>query len=411
MKHAIIISRLIQKYERSKHLTQPGSSKRRVMLNIAKKELPEYEYENADIRDSFNQEALSLEQQGLIHLEWLKGRPVLSAIILNLDAIDRCYTIIDKIPPQKLAESVAAFIEMRVADVSTPWIRSWGTDTCAAARESFRIPHYCKEDLTFLSGLLDALLAYDGLHGESTTMRAFSTRCYQDSKQFERVFRDEFLRIASQYNQELFEICQQQELGVRDKLAFLGIYARPELYEFSGKCSVCTKKGVVDISPLYPFGIALPSTLVKQMSNFCLDQIQKVIFIENKTNYDEYLLSEIQPDELVFYHGGFLSPQKRAFLKVLAQSLCPETKVLFWADIDLGGFQMFFHLQAIFPGLVPMRMGAKEVRKYKAMGLTRSDEYLDHLAGCLQERQYSIFSDAIHEILACKATIEQEAFL
>ena len=58
-----------------------------------------------------------------------------------------------------------------------------------------------------------------------------------------------------------------------------------------------------------------------------------------------------------------------------------------------------------------MRMGAKEVRKYKAMGLTRSDEYLDHLAGCLQERQYSIFSDAIHEILACKATIEQEAFL
>lgn len=282
MKHTIIISRLIQKYERSKHLTQPGSSKRRVMLNIAKKELPEYEYENADIRDSFNQESLSLEQQGLIHLEWLKGRPVLSAIILDLDAIDRCYTIIDKIPPQKLAESVAAFIEMRVADISTPWIRSWGTDTCAAARESFRIPHYCKEDLTFLSGLLDALLAYDGLHGESTTMRAFSTRCYQDSKRFERVFRDEFLHIASRYNQELFEICQQQELGIRDALAFLGIYARPELYEFSGKCSVYTKTGVVDISPLYPFGIALPSTLVEQMSAFCLDQIQKVIFIEGR---------------------------------------------------------------------------------------------------------------------------------
>lgn len=411
MKHTIMISRLLQKYERSKHLTQPGLSNRRVMLNISKKELPEYKYENADIRDSFNQEALSLEQQDLLYLEWLKGRPVLSAVILNLDAADRCYEMIGKIPPKKYAESVVAMVETRTAGVSTSWINAWRNDICTAAKISFRVPHYCKEDLTFLSGLLDTLLAYDELGGESTTMRAFSTRCYQDSKQFERVFRDEFLRIASQYNQELFEICQQQELGVRDKLAFLGIYARPELYEFSGKCAVRTKAGTVDVSPLYPLGIALPSTLVERINGFCLEQIQKVIFIENKTNYDEYLLSEIQPDELAFYHGGFLSPQKRAFLKVLAQSLSPETKVLFWADIDLGGFQMFFHLQSIFPELDPMRMGAEEVRKYEKTGLARSDEYLNRLADCLLESQYSIFHDAIHTILTYKVTIEQEAFL
>lgn len=411
MKQPVILSRLILKYERSKHLTQPGASNRRVMLRIAKKELPEYEYENANIRDSFNQEALSLEQQGLIHLEWLKGRPVLSSIILDLDAVDRCYGVIGKLPPQKLAESVASLMELHTAGISTPWIKAWCAELCAGARISFRIPHYCKEDLAFLSGLLEAMLAYDGLHGESTTMRAFSSRCYQDSKQFERVYRDEFLRIASQYNQDLFEICQQQELGVRDKLAFLGIYARPELYEFSGNCTVCTKTGMVDISPLYPLGIALPSTLVEQIKEFRLDPIRKVVFIENKTNYDEYLLSEMQPDELVFYHGGFLSPQKRTFLKVLAQSLSPKTKVLFWADIDLGGFQMFFHLQSIFQELTPMRMGAEEVQKYQELGLARSDEYLGRLADCLSESRYSIFYAAIHAILACKATIEQEAFL
>jgi len=411
MNHTIIISRLLQKYERSKHLTQPGLSNRRVMLNISKKELPEYKYESAEIRDSFNEEARSLEQQGLLQLEWLKGRPVLSAVILNLDAVNRCYEMIGKTPPQSHAESVAAIIESRMAGVSTPWIKAWSAEICLAARDTYRIPRYCKEDTTFLSGLLDALLAYDGLHGETTTMRAFSTRCYQDSKQFERVFRDEFLRIASQYDPELSEICGQQELGMRDKLAYLGIYARPELYEFSGNCRVCTKTGEVDISPFYPLGIAIPSTIVKELRAFRLKGIKKITFIENKTNYDEYLLSEIQRDEFVFYHGGFLSPQKRALLRILAQSLSPEINVLFWADIDLGGFQMFLHLQTIFPALIPVRMGAEEVMKYKATGLSHSNEYFNRLAACLSENKYSIFQDAIHAILTCQVTIEQEAFL
>lgn len=411
MRHTIIIARLLRKYERSKHLTQPGSSNRRVMLNIAKKDLPEYDYQNADIRDSFNREALALSQQGMVSLEWLTGRPVLSAIILRLDAIDRCYGIIGQTPPQKLAESVAALVQTRMAGVSTPWIRSWGADICGAAEKSFRVPHYCKDDLDYLSGLLDALRAYDELRGETTTMRAFSSRCYQDSKRFERIFREEFLHIATQYHQELLEICQQQELGVRDKLAFLGIYARPELYEFSGNCAICTQAGTVDVSPLYPLGLALPSTLVAQIRQFRLDQIQRVILIENKTNYDEYLLTEMQPDELVVYHGGFLSPQKRAFFKIIARSLSPETRVLFWGDIDLGGFQMFFHLREIFPSAVPMRMGVQEVRSYASMGLARTDEYLDRLSDCLSEDQYAIFRDAIREILTCRVTIEQEVFL
>lgn len=411
MKNTVIVTRLLKKYEGSMHLTKAGISNRRVMLNISKKELPEYKYENADVRDSFNQEALFMEQQGMISLEWLKGRPVLSAVILNLDAVERCYEIIGKMPPQKYAESVASMIEERTVGVSTSWINEWSKDTCTAAKTLFRVPRCCKENLYFLSGLLDALTAYDELRGETTTMRAFSTRCYQDSKQFERMYRDEFIRIATQYNKELFEICQQQELGVRDKLAFLGIYARAELYELSGKCSVYTKSGAVDISPLYPLGIAFPSTLVEYTKGFCLEQIHKVIFIENKTNYDEYLLSEIEPDELVVYHGGFLSPKKRAFFKILAQSLSEKTKVLFWADIDLGGFQMFIHLQSIFPKLVPMRMGAKEVQKYEKIGLARSEEYLSHLADCLSESRYSVFYDAIHAILAYKVTIEQESFL
>ncbi|MDO5311065.1 MAG: hypothetical protein Q4E94_04080, partial [Clostridia bacterium] len=70
MKQAIILSRLLDKYEKSKHLLEPGVSKRRIMLRIDKKELPEYNYQDASIRDAFNDAAVALEQAGLISTEW-----------------------------------------------------------------------------------------------------------------------------------------------------------------------------------------------------------------------------------------------------------------------------------------------------------------------------------------------------
>ena len=48
----IILNRLLDKYENSKHLSEPGTSLRRVMLRVVKKEFPEYDYEDAATRSS-----------------------------------------------------------------------------------------------------------------------------------------------------------------------------------------------------------------------------------------------------------------------------------------------------------------------------------------------------------------------
>lgn len=61
MERNIILTRLLDKYEKSKHLLEPGSSNRRVMLRIDKKDLPEYKHETASVRDAFNQAAQELE--------------------------------------------------------------------------------------------------------------------------------------------------------------------------------------------------------------------------------------------------------------------------------------------------------------------------------------------------------------
>ena len=114
---------------------------------------------------------------------------------------------------------------------------------------------------------------------------------------------------------------------------------------------------------------------------------------------------------MVIYHGGFLSPQKCNLIQKITHSLSAEVPVFFWADIDLSGFQMFFHLQQIIPELQPMRMSAEDVRKYSGFGLARTAKYLRNLEEMLQNEEYRLFHEAIREILNCGKTIEQEVFL
>ena len=243
------------------------------------------------------------------------------------------------------------------------------------------------------------------------TMRAFSSQCFHDTKYFERNVRELFLTIARKNNTQLAAACTEAELGERDQLAFLGIYARPELYELSGDCAICLKKGELRLSAAEPYGLALPSTLVSEIVDIELKSICCITFIENKTNYDEYLLAEKQPEELVVYHGGFLSPRKKKLFEKLAAAAEKTMQIRFWADIDLGGFCMFENLQTVFPQLEPMRMEGRFVEQYHKNGLKRPEQYLKKLKEERNAGRHTLFVDAIDKILQYGVTIEQETFL
>ena len=413
MNETIILSRLLDKYERSKHLFQSCESGRGVMLKIGpgKKDFPEYDYENASVRDSWNTSAIHLEQEGLIQNEWVKSRPVLSCIRLNLNRVTDCYQLTGRIHPKELAMRVASIVSKRLANASTCWIVAWRNQVCSDAQSEYSIPSYCKDGLSPLDDLLEALASYDAMHGESTTMRAFSSKCYHDTKYFERNVRDLFLRVAQKYDSGLSQMSAQESLGTREQLAYLGIYARPELYELSGDIVIHTKNGSIDFSAAAPYGLALPSTAVTHILSIDFTQIQKIVFIENKTNYDEYILSELSHGTLAVYHGGFLSPQKKKLFQKLGESMQAKCDAFFWADIDLGGFQMFAQLQQLIPSLKPLRMSGSDVEKYHTNGLIRSASYLDDLKSVLSHQEYPLFTEAIQAILKYGVTIEQEAFL
>ena len=175
--------------------------------------------------------------------------------------------------------------------------------------------------------------------------------------------------------------------------------------------TINTRAGSIDLNAAGDCGLALPSTVVDDVVSFDLHTIQRVTFIENKTNYDEYIRAEKQHDELVIYHGGFISPKKRALFSKLAFASQSGLVVSFWGDIDLGGFQMYEQLQKTFPYVQPMRMSEAEVEKYHHNGLARTEEYLCKLRTSHFNHDGSQFKSTIEKIAEYAVTIEQEAFL
>lgn len=405
----MILNRLLDKYENSRHLSEPGASTRRVMLKVEKKELPGYLYEDAAIRDSYNEAALELEKQHLVQLEWVKGRPVLSTVVLRLDRIMPCYAAAERVHPRVRAKQVTDAVRAGLGGAAVPWIAAWRDDVCRSADEEMKVPAFCKKDTAILRDLLCAFREYAALSG-SITMRAFSSRCFSDTKYFERNVRDLFLTVARKYDTELALACDENKLGEREQLAYLGIYARPELYELAGNCNIRTNQGCICIGAA-PYGLAVPGTLVDFIAEIDLTAIRCIMFIENKTNYDAYVLSEKQPEELVVYHGGFLSPQRKRLVTLIARAAAETTTIRFWADIDVGGFRMFRHLQELIPSLMPMRMSGEFVDSFHEHGLARSEAYLSSLRMDMENGKYPLFRDAIERILNYGVTIEQETFL
>jgi hypothetical protein len=414
MEQELILSRLLEKYEKSMHLLEPNTSNRRVMLQIHRNGLPEYDYETAGIRDRFNEAARKLENENLVKTEWLKDRPVITVISLNLEPeqIYKAYRTAGRPHPVRVAQDLCVFIEdtLSAATVKTPWINAWRDEICQKIRKTSRLPAICKQGLTYAREFIRMLAYYDSLDGAAITMRTFSIACFQNSKRFEQEFQTAFLREAKRLNTEIAEISGQEEFGDREKLAMLGIYPHPELYQLSGHCTIILQSGEIDVSPLFPHGIAVPGSAVDDIVSFGLQRVHRIIFIENLTNYNEYLLSEIAPDELVIYHGGYNSPKKRQLLQKISESVS-SGEVYFWADIDLGGFQMFDRLRKIFPKLRPMRMSADDVARYAPSGLAREPSYLNQLQTALKQNKFPLFEESIRMILQQGVTIEQEVFL
>ena len=93
----IVLNRLLDKYEKSLHAQGQGLSKRRVLLKTDRGDIPEYDYHDVNIRDTFNGEVEALEKKGIVKSNWARKSYVLSEIWLNLESVDLAYLLVCRV--------------------------------------------------------------------------------------------------------------------------------------------------------------------------------------------------------------------------------------------------------------------------------------------------------------------------
>jgi len=407
----IVINKLLDKYEKSLHAQGQGLSKRRVLLKIDRGDISEYDYHNVDIRDDFNESVRTLEVAGIVSTTWARKGILLSEVWLNLDNVEQAYKNIDRESQKQKCERFIRMFDELKSMCTTDWIKEFANDQISKMQSMRRLTSLCKRWNAEIDDIITALRTFEMLHGKSISMRAFSIKCFRNSKYFEQKVKDAFISIAEVYEPTLASYDDDIELGWREKLILLGIYARPELYELSGNIIIDLKSGCSDLSAFGAFGVALPDTVLDEIIDIQMEEIRKVIFIENKTCYDEYLMKFKEPDDLVFYHGGFISKKKAKLVEIINKCANEKTKFLFWGDIDIGGFRMFCRLAEIIPSLLPLKMGEKNVKEYHKTGLDRADDYFAKMNDLKSDSNFSLFFATIDECMSYSVTIEQESML
>lgn len=146
------------------------------------------------------------------------------------------------------------------------------------------------------------------------------------------------------------------------------------------------------------------------MKNLKIKNANKIIFIENKANYIDYIQNKMQKDEFVVYHGGMYGPIKGQFFKNIYEA-SRNSKFYHWSDIDIGGLKIFIRLRNIIHELIPYKMDIEAFYSKKAYWKDMSKDYRKKLLELKKQLDYNCFDNLIDEMLKNNSKLEQEAFI
>lgn len=398
-----ILNKLIDKYENSSHYSDGTMFTKRVII---------YCRDLIDVTDhdrnaQFLSDVAELKAKNFIDCDWDRKDLVVNRIWLILDNVNGVYAFLGRKSRNDTVNEVLEKIESLSKNIDTDWIREYLISESDNIRVKNKLTGIWRSDINLVRNILAALCEIDKLDGKTVSMRTFSIDLYSDSKYFERNVKKYIADIVGRYEPDLRET---EELSEREILQQIGIVMMPEIFEFCGNLTIKFKDGTVDFSPIKN-GSCISGDCVEEIQSVEIMGVSRIIFIENKTNYSEYCLKSRNSDELVIFHGGFYSPQRGKFFKII-HNAAADIPIYFWADIDYGGFKMFVRLKNnIIPELQPMNMSVEAHKNHSYRLLKRSDEYIEKLLALCDDENYSVFNEVIRVIANDRGTVEQECFL
>jgi hypothetical protein len=406
-----ILNILLDKFERSKSYLGNESS-RRVLLKLFSKEFPAYNIEKPEIRELINSIVRELAAKEIVGFEWLKFEKgnIIAKVWLRLENIDMAYHEAGR--PAKSGRALAILQAVRELKehIGLPWIKQYLEATEAYIETNKSVSPFLPDDESGAQAVLNALQAINDQNNAEFLERVFSLKCFGDSKFFERQVRKRVVNILKKYLLSDFDGVEPPSDA--EILAQIGIVNSPEQIDFCGGIVGELAGEYVDFS-IFKKGIAINSYTVKEIEITALKSIRKVLFIENKANYSDYILKRRNEDELVIFHGGFYSPVKGLFFKKIYEVGNRDGISFYhWGDIDVGGFRIFNRLQTnIIPGLKPYLMDKQAFLSQKQYWLAFDAKYGAILQEMLERVQFAEFWEVIGIMLKFKSKLEQEAFL
>ncbi|NLW48307.1 MAG: hypothetical protein GXY86_13360, partial [Firmicutes bacterium] len=329
---------------------------------------------------------------------------------LRPENINKAYQEAGRPPKSGRAFAILKMVLGLKENISQSWIRKYLEDIEANIEIKKSASPFLPDDEKGAQAVLNALKAINDQNNEEYLERVFSLKCFGDSKFFEKHVRKKVVNIIKKYL--LYDFDYIEPLTDDEILAQVGIVRSPEQVDFCGGIVGKLAGEYVDFS-IFTKGITINSYTVKEIEIIELKSIQKVLFIENKANYIDYILKKRKENELVIFHGGFYSPVKGLFFKKISEiGNRDEITFYHWSDIDVGGFRIYNRLKTnIIPELKPFLMDKEAFLSQKQYWIKFDEKYGSILEGMLNKDEFTEFHDVISNMLEVKSKLEQEAFL
>lgn len=405
-----IINKLLDKYEKSSHF-KGEKSNRKVKITLCNSEFDDYNSSERESIDNYNNAVKELKTINIVDFDWIKGREnyLINNIWLVLENIDKAYEFAEREKRSELNQKYMDMLLEYILTTETQWIKGYYTYYFNYIKDNKKTKDVFSKQTEDVMNITKALNEIDKLK-DNITIRAFSVKCYNDSKVFENKYKNFIVQIIKKYCPIFKDNYDINDIKDYEILYQVGIITMPETFEFCGNIKCIFENNTIDFS-VFKGGASINANNIELIKDFSLDKIRKILFIENKNNYYEYILNCKNNDELVFFHGGFYSPLKGKLIKKIVKESIDIEK-FFWGDIDLGGFQMFLRLKEnIINDLKPYNMGVNQYLKYLKFGKEKEKKYLDKLYMFSKDNKTEYFDEVIKLILDNKKIIEQESFI
>lgn len=180
--------------------------------------------------------------------------------------------------------------------------------------------------------------------------RVFSARVFRDSKRFQTTYEDRVVKVLREYS----EMPNKDVMTNEQILKVYGIISYTQTLEWKGGVVCRTDTGQTFDTGDFPYGAVLNSQTMEHAKPVDIGNIQRIMTIENKANYENMSYRE---DTLYIYCHGFFSPKEVEFLRELTVLASENVEFLHWGDMDYGGIRIFlFNKEKIFPRLKPYQM-------------------------------------------------------